>query len=684
MDVHLLLGGDVDRDWDRFPERDAILVGTQDMLLSRALDRGYATSRFRWPLAFGLLNNDCLWVMDEIQLMGAGLATTTQLQAFRRKLGTTAPVHSLWMSATMRESWLDTVDVDLEQDAVGHLCLDDIDRQHDSVSRRLRAPRPFTSDPIQASRDGTTEADPILELHRDGTLSLVVVNTVSRATSIALAVRRKKPDADVILLHSRFRPQDRKAILGKLLEPPVGAGTIAITTQVIEAGVDLSATTLITDLAPWPSMVQRFGRCNRRGDLSDASIHWIDADRSKRGWELPYEAAALERAAEIVRSLTDAAPASLPPIQEPINRTHVLRRRDLIDLFDTTPDLSGSDIDISRFIREATQRDVQVFWRDIPAEGPPADAPQSSRDELCSVPIHELGQRAAWRWDHLERRWARAPRPEERVPGMVFMLRASEGGYDPVSGWSQKGRSAVPIVPPTTATEEAADDDSRALLPWQSLVEHTDQVVAAVLLLLEEVMDLPEEHRAALVTAARWHDAGKAHAIFQGGLLGGSGEPPLNNGVWAKAPASSLHYSRRGFRHELASALAMLQLGLPDLPTYLAAAHHGKVRLSIRSMPNERPPSDPGLRFARGIHDGDVLAETDLGQGTIMAEMVLDLSPMEVGRGSHGPSWIARVTAMRDSHDLGPFRLAYLEALLRVADWRASAEQQGEEGLGHV
>src|SRR5437762_12957048 len=27
-------------------------------------------SRYRWPMHFGSLNNDCLWVMDETQLMG--------------------------------------------------------------------------------------------------------------------------------------------------------------------------------------------------------------------------------------------------------------------------------------------------------------------------------------------------------------------------------------------------------------------------------------------------------------------------------------------------------------------------------------------------------------------------------------------------------------------------------------
>ena len=108
--VHELMGGEETDDWDLYPEREAILIGTQDMLLSRALNRGYGMSRYRWPMHFGLLNHDCLWVLDEVQLMGAGLATTAQLQAFRETFGTLTPVQSLWMSATLRPDWLATVD----------------------------------------------------------------------------------------------------------------------------------------------------------------------------------------------------------------------------------------------------------------------------------------------------------------------------------------------------------------------------------------------------------------------------------------------------------------------------------------------------------------------------------------------------------------------------------------------
>jgi CRISPR-associated endonuclease/helicase Cas3 len=113
VSVHLLIGGDIDRDWDTYPEADAVLIGTQDQLLSRALNRGYATSRYRWPVQFGLLNNDCLWVLDEVQLMGPGATTTAQLQAFRARYGTLGKVESVWMSATLEPSWLKTIDFDM-------------------------------------------------------------------------------------------------------------------------------------------------------------------------------------------------------------------------------------------------------------------------------------------------------------------------------------------------------------------------------------------------------------------------------------------------------------------------------------------------------------------------------------------------------------------------------------------
>lgn len=80
------------------------------MLLSRALNRGYAESRFAWPVAFGLLNNDCRWVFDEVQLMGPARVTSAQLHGLRGRLGVVGSCQTVWMSATVDHASLRTID----------------------------------------------------------------------------------------------------------------------------------------------------------------------------------------------------------------------------------------------------------------------------------------------------------------------------------------------------------------------------------------------------------------------------------------------------------------------------------------------------------------------------------------------------------------------------------------------
>jgi CRISPR-associated endonuclease/helicase Cas3 len=118
-----------------------------------------------------------------------------------------------------------------------------------------------------------------------------------------------------------------------------------------------------------------------------------------------------------------------------------------------------------------------------------------------------------------------------------------------------------------------------------------------------------------------------------------------------------------------------------DLVAYLIAAHHGKVRLGLRSLPGEKHPDDPGARFARGIWDGDRLPGLRIGDRETVRDAVLRLDVAELGGGASGRSWADRTQGLLERY--GPFRLAWLEALVRVADWRASAREQelGDEGV---
>jgi len=681
--VVVLMGGVEDAgDWDIHPEAEAIVIGTQDMLISRALQRGYGASRYRWPLHFGLLNNDCLWVIDEVQLVGTGVATTAQLQAFRRILGTARPTFTSWMSATLDDAWLRTVDVS-DADLAGHLSLDDEDRADATVSRRVGARKELRRAAAPLG-DGKTLAAEVSKAHRAGTRTLVIVNTVDRA--VELHKRLVLSKATTVLVHSRFRAPERARALEAALATPGPEGTIVVSTQVIEAGVDVSAATLFTELAPWASLVQRFGRCNRRGEDEGARVFWVGPADAKARDKLaaPYTGDELGAAEAVLRELDEVGPAALPRRPMALARGPVLRRRDLLDLFDTTPDLMGDDVDVSRFIRDTDDHDVRVFWRDFEGAPDPA-APSPSRDELCPAPVGLFGKswkaREAYAWSSLRGGWERV----ERVrPGMTLMLRAAEGGYDPACGLDATSRTAVAPCHVVAAIREDRAYDGEPESEWRDwyLLSAHSRDVAEVASRLATSVDLPPPLADALVTAGRWHDAGKAHAVWQEGAKALGSDPPLTLVAKTKRERGALRLSRRGFRHELASALLALQRGQSDLVAFLVACHHGKVRLSLRSVPGELPPldargePDPSIPHARGVWEGDELPEIDLG-GIVVPATRLTLRYMSLGDDEEtGASWSARVLQLRDDPELGPFRLGYLEALIKCADERASIAAQ--------
>lgn len=734
--VYTLMGGEDEKDWDVYPERDAIIIGTQDMLLSRALNRGYAASRARWPMQFGLLHTDCLWVFDEIQLMGAGLATTAQIEAFRRLLGSKDGhgSRSVWMSATMQFDWLKTVDFKDRVEGLPRLELSTEDYNNDKVRQRWNAKKSLIKTTSRIG-DLSTLADEVRSTHKPGTRTIIIVNTVRRACELFEVLntplrvvtltgnksnRRKGPPAPeplakaeglppkTVLLHSRFRLKDRKVHVEEALANPPAEGTIVISTQVIEAGVDVSATTLFTELAPWASLVQRFGRCNRKGRDDGAQVFWIDVPTTKADAEAevlarPYKLDALKASAVELKKLANVGLQSLPTVKLLLEHTHVLRRKDLIDLFDTTPDLAGNDIDIDRFVREIEGSDVHVFWRDYSgtpngSDGNEAEAAPRS-EELCSAPIGSdmnPGFRGfikehkgnVWKWSFLDKKWEKAD-ANTVTPGQIFLVHSDAGGYSKSLGWDQHSQDRVePLCPQGERKGEALDaiEDERLSHTgvWQTVASHTENVCAELDEILK-VLCMTEVEREALRHAARWHDRGKFHKVFQAAL---PGNIPDATEFWAKAAGQWKRYTRRYFRHELASALAVLlaEGGIVpptnrNLIAYLVAAHHGKVRLSIRSLPNESRP-DGSRRFARGIWDGDKLPAAELGGGVFAPAITLSLEVMELGLCEQEPfvgqpSWAERMICLRDT--LGPFRLAYLEALLRAADMRASVAMGREE-----
>lgn len=704
--VSLLMGGESDvrqAPWALHPEQDTILIGTQDMLLSRALMRGFGMSRYQWPVHFALLHTDALWVFDEVQLMGPALATTSQLEGLRRTSAyrPVRPARSLWVSATLDRTWLNTVDFKAHAADLQVLELSEDEKGLEAVRRRREAPKllHLAETRLQATHQtkpgraayAKSLADELLSRHVVGKVTLVVVNTVDRAQAVFEALRAGAADSEVILIHGRFRPAERRGIEAGLRESP--KDRIIVATQAIEAGVDMTSVVLFTELAPFSSMVQRFGRCNRYGEEFAAEVVWVDCEPDDK-LTPPYAPEELETARNWLMTLTGVSASELPPLEEKAKHGLVLRRKDLVELFNTEPDLSGLDVDISPYIRDTGTPQLQVFWRDFGER--PDDEGQPSRDELCPVSITQMKdylgpKRQAFIWDGLAGRWTRMS--AQPRPGMTLLLRAADGGYDAQLGFHPLSRSGVAVVGAPVAREESYDGEAdTAIGRFVDLPTHLTDV-AAEARSLAGLLDLQGASAEALETAARWHDVGKAHPAFQHALLrAGENVPDRPDVLWAKSDGRGrLDFAmpgpegrlvpRRHFRHELASMLAWIEHGEPgpthDLIAYLIAAHHGKVRLGLRALPTETVP-ERDRRFARGVWEGDLLPAVRI-NGLTVPETVLRLEVMELGLGGQGESWTGRTQRLLEEH--GPFRLAWLEALVRIADWRASrAEQERTAG----
>jgi CRISPR-associated endonuclease/helicase Cas3 len=483
----------------------------------------------------------------------------------------------------------------------------------------------------------------------------------------------------------------------------------------------------------------------------------VDRELSGKG-SLPYSEEELAAALQALSALGDASLAGLSALDEtlradqpdlhrrlyPYNPAHLLTCGELYELFDTTPDLTGTDLDISRFIRSGDDRDLSVFWREVP-EGPaPSTELQPGREELCPVPFldarewlcqtkaerrHE-GCRA-WIWDHLQDAWRYCLR-SDLFPGRVVLVDVSWGGYDPRRGFTgQKGGSKAPPMvlprPLTTAPEDRADAalnrDDLSQFEYKTILTHSAEVASALRELLSSV-GLDSEFGELCDLAARLHDWGKAHPVFQSAIAGKGAHTERQD--LAKAPAAAWRrgYKPPGFRHELASVLSIFELlrtadpwhnallgphrelfaatgvtveenGKYDgtefadalqtldadsfnLLVYLICAHHGKVRGAWHAAPSDQESANvnDGTIPLRGVREGDEVPSIRLpslnGKSSVLLPRVslhLDLSALGLST-RYGASWGERALSLVEKH--GPFTLAYLEALFRCADVRAS------------
>ena len=188
---------------------------------------------------------------------------------------------------------------------------------------------------------------------------------------------------------------------------------------------------------------------------------------------------------------------------------------------------------------------------------------------------------------------------------------------------------------PKVADNDGSEREAGAVL-WQV---HTDDVVRNATRIVEQ-SPLSDELRKAIVVAARFHDSGKRRPLFQR-IIGNVN----TNTLLAKSGRKKQPYTlNKHFRHEFASLLDVqnesdfleMSEDLKEVVLHLVAAHHGRGR-----------PYFP----AEEAYDPEA---TDQKNSTVAAQV---------------PQRFARL-----QRKYGRWGLAYLESLLRAADYAASAD----------
>ena len=310
----------------------AIIAATPDMYGSRALFRGYGSTKAARPRETALLTMDTVMVLDEAHMNRQLLHTTqriAQLQKREADLGVpTLQVVETTATPSTEDSDSTTLGVDIEA----------LDKPNDEkLHDRVYSHKELVLRPID-KWDGKPGNSPTVNAAVDAIMDFLarreagesskkaytvgcIVNHVRTAISIkeALAKNKALGKDEVQLLVGRKRPYDLENLQKDHPNLFSTRGDesvkVVVATQTLEVGIDVDFADLVTELAPASSLAQRFGRVNRLGRRKDSKVVVIEpasGDSVKKDAP-PYKAVDLSNAYAWLEALNGAENPSVNP-----------------------------------------------------------------------------------------------------------------------------------------------------------------------------------------------------------------------------------------------------------------------------------------------------------------------------------------------------------------------------------
>ena len=707
-------------DWREDPSRPAVICGTVDMIGSRLLFSGYGIGRSGRPLHAAFLSQDALLVHDEAHLEPAFqqlIESVVKEQHQREPLVSWPKLRVMELTATSRTEQA--------------FRLNEADYGHPVVEQRMNAKKALQLHELKDAKKPAKElVEKALSLRSSGKSILIFTQTVESVLEIQETLRKTK--LPVLTLTGTMRGKERDQLVSDrtfvrfLPDPPQEAtqGTVyLVCTSAGEVGINISADHLICDLSTFDSMAQRLGRVNRFGRCDDCEVHLLHPNAESWDEKNPLTAPR-QRTLELFRALQETGNVGPKALSE-------LPDRDRSDAFAPTPALlPASDMlfdawalttipgklpgrpSVEPYLHGLAEQELpqtQVAWRrDVQLLHDTSGAVDDiDRTEfLLAYPLlpRELLCEPAYRAvKHLEKLAKRNPQHlawvvsadgdvesvqlefftdkenRDRIDGCTVVLDPRSGGLS--AAGMLDGDFETPAEDASKTKErcrgDELDSDSSAFhevyrlmvssddeddenggktLRWYGqrntgevrsrrpvlLNVHVADVERRVIDILSR-LNLGASIEQCLRLAARYHDGGKRRTTFQ--VLLGNRESPAQ--WWAKSGRRTGTRLEEKYRHEFGSLQelpAAAELGISDdereLVLHLIAAHHGRARphfpLDEVFDPNFTPAASEQLAMQVSQRFG------------------------------------------RLQRKFGRWGLAYLESLLRAADWSASANPSQE------
>jgi CRISPR-associated endonuclease/helicase Cas3 len=622
-------------EWSDDASRPAIIIGTVDMVGSRLLFSGYGDSRRMRPRHAGLLGHDALIVNDEAHLTPAFAELLVQVQQTIHQRSLIRPFWTMRLSATQRHSNPSDLSADLAESS-HFLRLWSASKQMQIVAAQkadqeivriaTESPAPRTVVFVRSPETAKTLAERIAKI-TGSTRVLVLSGEMRGFERDRLALRLQ----DLGFLHATSPEEPSWLVSTSAGEVGINLSCERMITELDTAERLLQRFGRLNRFAEASGVAwvvfpdgKTFDRNKDRHARLEATLNYLSSLPSHPHGGFDISVGTLQSHPPPIQactpppllaqfhpwlislwSQTSIRPPQAPPVepwlhgkQEDLAETQIAWRREISSLENP----SVPDEDLNRYLelcpvlaherlRMPSPRLFEWLQNNLPPEtslllvrnGQITRALRSAlqvRDlafALLLLPTEVAGLRDG----HLHPSWDDSPRDVSHELSDPPLWRCSfedpEGQAIhaiPLSNTETLGESpnTLYILKERRAQEKSAQEPM--------LDQHTAQVLKAASR-LSEALDLPADLQSSLASAARWHDAGKAHPVWQKFANG-----PVDGQPLAKVLGTTSPRRLAGFRHEFES-LRRMQAD-DDLAAHLVASHHGFARPSFPESASDK------------------------------------------------------------------------------------------------